>query len=142
MPIPAALSLVTLGVADVPRAQAFYTDLGFPLAFAVEGYAVLRTAGSYLALFPAGELAADAGLPPGELPAFRGTSLAVNVPEQADVDAALEAAVAAGGQLIRAAAAAPWGGYAGYFADPDGHAWEVAWNPDWPLDERGMPRVG
>jgi uncharacterized glyoxalase superfamily protein PhnB len=143
MPIPAALALVTLGVSDFGRARAFYEAIGFPLAFTEGDYAVFRTAGSLLALFPTGELAADQGLPAEDatLPRFRGVSLAVNVASEAEVDAALRDAVAAGGAVVKPAARAFWGGYSGYFTDPDGHAWEVAHNPGWPLDDRGMPVI-
>jgi predicted lactoylglutathione lyase len=67
--------------------------------------------------------------------------VAINVGSRAEVDAALADAVAAGGTVPKAAAATEWGGYSGYFADPDGHLWEVAHNPFWPLDERGLPQL-
>jgi catechol 2,3-dioxygenase-like lactoylglutathione lyase family enzyme len=142
--IPAALSFVTLGVADVGRSRAFYERIGFPLVFSEGDYAVFRTAGSFLALFPNGDFAADVGLAADTEPprGFRGVSLAVNVASEAAVDAALATAVAAGGQVLRPADAAVWGGYTAYFTDPDGHAWELAYNPGWPLGDGGMPVVG
>jgi catechol 2,3-dioxygenase-like lactoylglutathione lyase family enzyme len=140
MTVPARLSLVTLGVADVARATAFYTALGWPLSSAsVPGeVSFFRTAGGLLAVWSATELAADANLPTAPLGAFRGVAMAINVDSPADVDSALDTAVAAGGTVIRPATATAWGGYNGYFADPDGYPWEVAHNPGWPIghDER------
>lgn len=143
MAVPARLSLVTLGVADLARATEFYTALGWPLSSAsVPGeVSFFRTAGGLLALWGARDLAADATADAGELPAFRGVALAINLDNPADVDAAIEEAVAAGGRLVKAATRAEWGGYSGYFADPDGHLWEVAHNPGWPLDETGRPML-
>lgn len=138
--VPARVSLVTLGVADVARSLAFYRALGWEAALEVEGFVVLRTTGTWVALYPLRDLARDMGDdPPHGTP--RRTALAINVESPAAVDAALDEAVAAGGSLLAAGAKAEWGGHTGYFADPDGHAWEVAHNPGWPLDERGVPRV-
>ena len=141
MALPAALALVTLGVSDVAKAKEFYTALGFSVALEDQDYAVLRTAGSLVALYPESRLADDAGLPLRAGADFRGVSLAVNVASPADVDAALEHAVGCGGRLLRAGHEEFWGGYSGYFADPDGHAWEVAHNPAWPLRPDGMPEL-
>jgi catechol 2,3-dioxygenase-like lactoylglutathione lyase family enzyme len=142
MAVPAWVSLVTLGVADVPRARAFYTALGWPVAFeAGDDFCVLGTEGALVALWPTAELAADADRP-GIGPDGMRSSLAINVPTEAAVDEALAAVEAAGGEITRAAHRADWGGYTGYFADPDGHAWEVAHNPGWPVDEHGRPRIG
>ena len=69
-------------------------------------------------------------------------SLAVNVASEAEVDGALEHAAACGARVLKPAERVFWGGYSGYFADPDGYAWEVAYNPGWPLDERGLPQLG
>jgi hypothetical protein len=142
MSVPARLSLATLGVADVARSTEFYTALGWPLSSAsVPGVvSFLDTAGGLLALWSVAELSADAGLPP---PAggFRGVSLAVNVDTRADVDAALRTAVQAGAALVKAGTATDWGGYAGYFTDPDGHLWEVAHNPGFPIGPDGRPRL-
>jgi uncharacterized protein len=138
--VPARLSLVTLGVADVARSTAFYQALGWPLSSSsVPGdVSFFRTAGGLLAVFGASDLAADATVPPRTGDGFREFSLAINVESPAEVDAALEAAVAAGGTLVKPARQAEWGGYHGYFADPDGHLWEVAHNPGWTIgpDER------
>jgi uncharacterized protein len=138
--VPARVSLVTLGVADVARSTRFYQALGWPLSAAsVPGeVSFFRTAGGLLALYGADALAADAGLPAAPPSEFRGVALAINVEDPAQVDEALASAVAAGGRVAREARATEWGGYNGYFVDPDGHAWEVAHNPFWPIgaDER------
>ena len=140
MGVPAAVSLITLGVADVASSTRFYLDLGFELSSAsVPGeVSFFRTAGAVLAVWSADELADDAGVPAGRLP-FRGVSLAVNVASEQAVDDALARARACGARITRPARAVEWGGYNGYFADPDGHLWEVAYNPFWPLDDRGLP---
>lgn len=142
---PPLISLVTLGVADVPAATVFYERLGFERSSAsVEGeVSFFRTpAGSLFAVWGMDELrrdvAAAAGPDPG---AFRGSALAMNVESPAAVDAFLANAVAAGGRIARPAQATDWGGYNGYFADPDGHLWEVAHNPGWPLGPDGMPQL-
>lgn len=137
--LPARIALVTLGVTDLARSTAFYQALGWPLA-AGSGAEVsfFRTAGALLSLFPYTELAADAGVPAGG-DGFRRVSLAINLESPAQVDAALDAATAAGATLVKPPQETSWGGYSGYFADPDGNLWEVAHNPYWPLDESGLP---
>jgi len=141
MPVTPAISLVTLGVRDVAAATRFYQALGFPLSSAsVPGVvSFFRTAGGLLGLYGADDLADDAQLPRTGDAAFRGVTLAVNLGSREQVDAAIGAAEAAGARVIKAAQATEWGGYHAYFADPDGHAWELAHNPFWPLDERGLP---
>jgi len=141
MTVPARISLVTLGVADVARATAFYQALGWPLSpSSAEGeVSFFRTAGGLLGLFGAADLAADASAQAPPATGFRGVTLAINVADPQEVDAALAAAVAAGGTLQQPARTTEWGGYSGYFADPDGHAWEVAHNPFWPLGPDGLP---
>ena len=146
MTVPALISLVTLGVRDVTASTRFYTALGFPLSSSsVEGdVSFFRLAGTALAVYGAADLAADAQTPPGaaEGPAaFRGVTLAINVDSPAAADAVFAAAVAAGATPTKPPRPAEWGGYSGYFADPDGHLWEVAHNPFWPLDERGLPQL-
>lgn len=138
--VPAAISLVTLGVADVPVSTAFYQRLGFPLSSAsVPGeVSFFRTAGGLLGLYGANALAADAQLAPSP-EGFSGVSLAINVASPEAVDEALQVASTAGARILKDAQATDWGGYHGYFADPDGHAWEVAHNPGWPLDDAGLP---
>lgn len=123
------LSLVTLGVADVARSRAFYEALGFKAGRASEdSVAFLDAGGVVLSLWSRAALAEDATL--ADAPrGFSGIALAHNARSEADVDAVLKEAVAAGGTLIKPAGKAFWGGYLGYFADPDGHLWEVAYNP-------------
>jgi hypothetical protein len=144
MGVPAAISLVTLGVRDVSAATRFYADLGFRRSGAsVEGdVSFFHTAGGLLAVWGADELQRDAGATTTTEPGtFRGIALAINVGTEAEVDAALQAAERAGGSIVRAAQKAEWGGYQGYFADLDGHYWEVAHNPHWPLGPDGLPQL-
>ncbi len=141
MGLEARVSVITLGVADVPRARAFYQALGWPLSGAPEdGVAFFRNAGSRLALYALEGIAEEAGQTPAPPGSIRMT-LAMNVESRELVDKALAAAVEAGGTLLRPAQERFWGGYSGYFADPDGHAWEVAHNPFWPIGEDGLPEL-
>jgi uncharacterized protein len=141
MSVPPRISLVTLGVADVEQATAFYQALGWTMSSSsVPGeVSFFGLGGAALALFGHADLAADALLPPSTAPDFRGVTVAINVASADEVDGALTAAAAAGGTIAKPGQRAEWGGYSGYFADPDGHLWEVAHNPYWPLDERGLP---
>jgi uncharacterized protein len=142
VPVRAVVSLVTLGVADVSRAEAFYTSLGWEVAFRAEdGLRVFRTQGALLALYPRDSLAADAGVSPGSRQGFRDVALALNLDSPQDVDKAFELARNAGGSMLRAAEQKSWGGYSGYIADPDGHAWEIAYNPSWPIGSDGRPVI-
>ncbi|MBA4741759.1 MAG: VOC family protein [Azoarcus sp.] len=124
------LSMVTLGVRDLPRAVRFYEQgLGLPrLDLDSDSVAFFTLAGAWLGLYGREALAEDAGVP-AEGSGFSGVALAHNVGSREDVDATLAQAVAAGGTLIKPGQDVFWGGYSGYFADPDGHLWEVAWNP-------------
>ena len=142
--VPARISLVTLGCADLPALTAFYRALGWPeVTPADEGVSFFRLAGAILSLFPATDLAADATVAVEQVTAeIRSSrSLAINVADPAEVDAALVAVVAAGGVVVKPGQKVFWGGYSGYFADPEGNLWEVAHNPYWPLDERGLPVI-
>jgi catechol 2,3-dioxygenase-like lactoylglutathione lyase family enzyme len=135
------ISLVTLGVDDVARARAFYERLGWAAsARSTAEVAFFQAGGSVVALWARASLAADAGVADAG-PGFRGVALAWNGRSRAEVDAVLALAAAAGARITRPAAEADWGGYSGYFADPDGHAWEVAWNPGFPLDDEGAVRL-
>jgi uncharacterized protein len=142
MTIPAVVSLVTLGVRDVPASTRFYEQLGFRRSSAsVEGdVSFFHTAGGILAVWGVDDLARDAGadrvVGAGT---FRGVAFAINVDSGAAVDAALAVAERAGGRVVKAGEPTEWGGYQGYFADPDDHYWEVAHNPFWPLDPDGLP---
>lgn len=143
MTVPARLSLATLGVTDVARSTAFYQALGWPISTASvpDVVSFFRTAGGLLSVFNVDDLAADATVDPARSAGFRGVALAINVDTAQDVDAALDTAVAAGGTLVKPAQRASWGGYTGYFADPDGHLWEVAHNPGFPIGDDGRPAL-
>ena len=138
------ISLVTLGVADVAYATAFYARLGFVRASVSNEHVTFMQAGAVvLSLFGRRALADDVVLPLGAPGAdmsaeFAGVTLAHNVRSEAEVDSVLAEAVAAGARLIKPGQKVFWGGYSGYFADPDGHLWEVAHNPFFPLDAVGM----
>lgn len=142
-PIPQHVSLVTLGVQNVARSREFYEALGFHASSASnEHVTFFDMNGSILALFARSALAVDAGVtdthPEG---GFSGVSCAINLAAPAAVDAALAHASQCGARLIKSAHETFWGGYSGYFADPDGHLWEVAHNPHWPLNENGWPTL-
>jgi uncharacterized protein len=139
MAIPARLSIITLGVSDLARSTAFYEALGWRRSSAsMDEIVWFALTGSVLGLFPRHELAADAAVPdPNAAGAFSGVTLAINLESEALVDDAVATAVAAGATLTKAATRAEWGGYSGYFADPDGHLWEVAYNPMFPLSADG-----
>jgi catechol 2,3-dioxygenase-like lactoylglutathione lyase family enzyme len=123
------ISMITLGVSDVARAARFYEEgLGLPRMPSPPVVAFFTLNGSWLGLYGRADLAADAGVDAaGE--GFAGFALAHNVDSEAAVDALMAQATAAGARIVRAARKTDWGGYAGYFADPDGHLWEVAHNP-------------
>ena len=132
------LTVITLGVADVVRARAFYEAIGWR-AYGKEpspDVAFFQMGSMVLALFGRAALAKDAGVA-DSAPGFGGVALAWNGASEAEVDAALAEAVAAGARLLKPAQKTFWGGYAGYFADPDGHLWEVAHNPFWELTAEG-----
>ena len=131
------LSLVTLGVADLGRASAFYEGLGWPRKVrAAEGVAFFQLGGMGLSLYPRDELAADAGVAPRSGPS-QGFTLAYNTRSRGEVDAVLARATALGARITRPAQEAFWGGYHGHFADPDGFVWEIAWNPGFTLAADG-----
>ena len=124
------ISLITLGVADLQRSIAFYRD-GLKLPKRDEGsdnIAFFETSGTWLSLYPREALAEEVQTAP-ESAGLRDFTLAHNVRSPEDVDRVLEEAVAAGATLVKPGQAVFWGGYSGYFADPDGFLWEVAWNP-------------
>lgn len=132
------ITVITLGVDDLTRALRFYRDgLGLPTEGIIgsefeQGAVVFidLQAGLKLALWPRKSLAKDAGLPLGA-PSPTEFSLGHNVASQAEVDAVMAQAQAAGAVIIKPAQVTFWGGYAGYFQDPDGHVWEVVFNPQW-----------
>jgi predicted lactoylglutathione lyase len=141
MNLPVArVSLITLGVADLARSVRFYEALGFVRKVKATGDEVaFMDAGTVaLSLWWWDKAADDAALPAEPRPlAFRGISLAWNCGSPEEVDAVIKAAVTAGGTLLKPGLKTEWGGFAGHFADPDGHAWEVAHNPGFPFDEHG-----
>jgi predicted lactoylglutathione lyase len=134
---PQRVTLITLGVADLAAARAFYARLGWQgHGESQEGVAFFQMQGAVLGLFGAADLAADQGRPGAAL-GTGAITLAQNFVTEAEVDAAYQAALAAGGKALKAPEKVFWGGYSGYWADPDGHVWEVAMNPFWPLAEDG-----
>ncbi len=135
------ISIITLGVGDLKRSREFYERLGWRRAMAsTEGIVFFQAGGMALALYPMHELAKDANVPP-EGGGFGGLSLAYNARDRAEVDVVLKDAVAAGASLLKPAREAFWGGYSGYFSDPDGFLWEVAWNPFFSIAEDGSIRI-
>jgi hypothetical protein len=130
------LSLVTLGVADVARSKAFYTALGWR-GQEIEETVFFQTGGMAIILWGREKLAGDAGVPAGSPVPFGGIALAQNVRSTDEVDAVLAAAETAGATITHPAEPTFYGGYAGYFADPDGHLWEVAHNPGFTLEADG-----
>jgi uncharacterized protein len=130
------VSLVTLGVADLDRARAFYAALGWrDRAPAGADVAFFQAGGMVLGLWLRSELAADCAMEDGG--GFGGVALAHNVRSPAEVDALVEEARRAGATVSREPGATFWGGYSGVFVDPDGHPWEVAHNPGWALNDDG-----
>lgn len=135
------LSLVTLGVADVAAARRFYEALGLAAGASSNDHVVFFDMdGVILALYGRAALAADAGIA-AEGAGFAGVTLAWNLVSEAEVDAAFARALAAGAKPVKVPERVFWGGYSGYFADPDGHLWEVAHNPFFPIDGRGITRL-
>jgi catechol 2,3-dioxygenase-like lactoylglutathione lyase family enzyme len=127
------LSFVTLGVADLARSVRFYTEvLGIARRNDHPDVAFFELGKTWLALFPRHLLAADAGVPDDGGTGFARFSLAHNVRAPEEVDALLERVAAGGARIVKPAHRADWGGRTGYFADPDGFLWEVAWNPGFP----------
>ena len=137
------VSLITLGVADLSRARRFYRDWGWtPYPDAPEGLALFQMPGLALALFALDELAEDQRRSLAEL-GTGAVTLAQNCRDVEEVEAAFQSAVEAGATCLKRPEKAAWGGTSGYFADPDGHVWEIAHNPFWPLTKDGaltLPR--
>ena len=131
MTVPARISIVTIGVSDLARSTKFYQALGWKKsASSSAAISFFRTAGGVLALYPFDLLAEDAKLPALRSQGFGGVTLAINVERAEDVQPSLDAAAKAGAKILKPAMNADWGGVSGYFADPDGYPWEVAWNPN------------
>jgi catechol 2,3-dioxygenase-like lactoylglutathione lyase family enzyme len=131
------ITVITLGVDDLERAVGFYRALGFPtegiigkeFEFGAVAFFDLQT-GLKLALWPRTSIAKDSGIPMGK-PSSTECTLGHNVGSKAEVDAVMETAKNAGAVIVKPAGDTFWGGYAGYFQDPDGHLWEAVWNPQW-----------
>lgn len=134
----ARLNIVTLGVADLKKSREFYENaLGWKTASASSGDIVFfQLGGVVLALYPTEKLVEDA-LRDAHGSGFRGVTLAQNVATKEDVANVLRHAEQAGATIVKPAQDVFWGGYSGYFADPDDHLWEVAWNPHFTMNERG-----
>jgi predicted lactoylglutathione lyase len=131
------ISLITLGVDDIPQSRKFYEAMGFTASSAsMDDVVFFKSRGTVLALYPRKLLAEDAKTP-SDGTGFRAVTLAHNVREKQDVARILEKAESAGAKILKPAQDVFWGGHSGYFTDPDGHLWEVAWNPHFPLNENG-----
>ncbi len=130
------INIVTLGVHNFERALKFYRDgLGWtPSSASQDDVAFFQLGGLVLALYPRDKLAEDALVDP-QGSGFSGLTLAYNTKSEAEVDEVLQTVVSLGATLVKPAQKVFWGGYSGYFADPEGHLWEVAWNPFFAFDE-------
>ena len=129
------VSLITLGVADHAAARAFYERLGWQCTLEVEETVFFQAGCLVVVLWSRDKLAADSGVADGG--GWGGVTLAYNVGSESEVDRVLDQARAAGAAIPRAPAPTPWGGYTGVFVDPDGHPWEVAYNPGFQLRDDG-----
>ena len=136
--IPARLSIVTLGVHDMPSMRDFYRSLGWREEGDSDQHAMFHTGGGVLALFPFDELAADATVPAGEPQSgYRGFSLAINLETREMVDEAFASLKELGVTITKEPTETDWGGYSGYFSDPEGNLWEIAWGSFYSIDDRG-----
>ena len=139
MSCKARINIVTLGVSDILASTRFYQSLGWTYSQSQSNADIsfFQLDNLVLALYGLEALTEDACIE-GGVSVPGSITLAINLPGETDVDAFLAQAVKAGGSLVKPAAKAFWGGYSGYFADPDGHRWEIAHNPFFPLDENGL----
>lgn len=135
------VSLITLGVADLPRSVAFYEALGWEPGndWRAQDVAFFQCGGMAVALWSREELAADSTV--ADSGGWGGVTLAYNVDSPAEVDAVITEAQSAGAKIGRTGAETPWGGHSAVFIDPDGHPWEVAHNPHWTIDPDGSVRI-
>ena len=130
------VTLITLGVDDLDRSKAFYEKLGWKPETATDEVVFYRMDGMALGLFGRADLAKDQGREGAQL-GTGAMTLAQNFPDEAAVDVAFDQAIASGANQLKKPQKVFWGGYSGYFADPDGHVWELAYNPFWSLDDDG-----
>ncbi|KQL52628.1 glyoxalase [Heyndrickxia shackletonii] len=136
--IPQRVSLITIGAIDLPNLRAFYKSLGWEETnVSSDDYAVFKTAGVLLSLFPIEELAKDAGVNISASQAYSRVALAINVDKPDQVDEVISNIRQSNGEILREPSDAFWGGRTAYFADPENNLWEVAWNPTAVFDERG-----
>lgn len=133
---PQRVTLITLGVTDLERSRKFYSDLGWKATREQDEVSFYQINGMALGLFGLAPLAEDQGRPDTVL-GFGAMTLAQNYVTEAEVDAAYAGALAVGATALKAPEKVFWGGYSGYYADPDGHVWELAMNPFWPLNDDG-----
>lgn len=141
---PQRVNLITLGVADLQRARTFYEALGWQAIESPPEVAFYRMHGMALGLFGLADLAADQGRADARL-GTGAVTLAQNFPDRAGVDAAFALALQCGASELKRPEAVFWGGYSGYYADPDGHVWELAHNPFWVVNDDGtltIPEAG
>ncbi|MEH6836124.1 MULTISPECIES: VOC family protein [Falsihalocynthiibacter] len=131
------VSLITLGVADMDASAAFYEGLGWTRVESPDGVIAFDLIGQTLGLYPRAALADDLGIPVADVGGFSGVTFGHNVPQKEDVAPLLERAKQAGGTVLKPAVDVFWGGHHGFFADPDGHVWEIAHNPFSPLGPKG-----
>ena len=144
------VSLVTLGVADMDRARSFYVALGWEPGPSPENIEFFQAGGMVVALWDRMALAVDSGIDiddetedtPGSGDGWGGKVLGLNVATAADVDEQFATAVEAGATVLRRPATRYWGGYSGIFEDPDGHVWEIAYNPYWTVTDDGQTLLG
>ena len=135
------IAVITLGVADIGRSRRFYVEgFGWTPVFENDEVVFYQMNGLMLGTWSRTALEADMLRPAGA--GSGAVSIAHNVAKQAEVAPLIERLAGAGGQILRAADAPPHGGFRGYVADPDGHAWEIAWNPAWAIDEEGHVTFG
>jgi len=138
MPVPPRINLITLGVRDVARSTEFYESLGWKKSDkSVEGTTFIQLGVNVLSLFPYEKLAEDANLEPGNRQTFPGFTMSINADSPEEVDEIISSAREVGATLTKEPKEVFWGGYSGYFSDPDGFLWEVAHNPFFPKDENG-----
>ena len=136
--VPPRLNVVTFGVRDLPAMRSFYEALGWESRSADDEFARFEIGGAVLALYPLEALAEEASMPPpADTERFAGFTCAVVVQSEEMVDAAIEMVREAGGRILAGPVAREWGGRSGYFADPEGNVWEIAWLPGSTFDERG-----